>query len=183
MKNLKRFKTGFVTLSIFYIVLGVILIIKPEISARAICRAFGILILALGIVRVFRYFNRVEYNAPFQLDLAHGLLNVMLGIFMLISPNALVVALPVVLGMAILIDSVIRLQIAIDLRRLQFGDWMVNFILALITAIFGALLLFNPFAGSIVLTRFIGISLAIDGIVNIWVLLFVTNRFDSYNRW
>lgn len=183
MKSLKRFKVGFITLSIFYIVLGVILIIWPQISIRAICKAFGILILALGIIRVFRYFNRVEYNAPFQLDFAQGLFNVVLGIFMLFSPDALVVALPVVLGIAILIDSVLRLQIAIDSKRLQFDDWLVNFILALVTMIFGALLLFNPFVGSIVLTRFIGISLAIDGIVNLWVLSFVANRFDSYNRW
>ncbi len=183
MRNLKKFKAGFIVSSIFYIVLGIILIIWPQISIRVICKLFGLLILALGIGRVIRYFSNIEYDTPFQLDFAHGILNILIGIFMLISPNALVIALPVVLGIVILIDSVLRLQISIDLKRLQYDDWLVSFILALVTTVFGVLLLFNPFVGSMVLTRFIGISLTIDGIINLWILIYVSNKVREYDLW
>lgn len=183
MERLKKFKTAFIIFSIFYIVLGFVLIARPETSARAICRVFGALILILGVIRVIRYFAGNDFADQFRFDLARGILAVMFGIFMLIAPNAVIVALPVLLGLAIIIDSVLRLQLSIDLKRLQYEKWWLGLVLALVTGVLGAMLLFNPFAGSVALTMYIGISLVIDGIVNLWALIFLIKQFNNYNIW
>ncbi|MFU0799063.1 MAG: DUF308 domain-containing protein [Xylanivirga thermophila] len=183
MERLKKFKTAFIVSSIFYIILGIVLIARPETSARAICRVFGVLILLLGVIRVIRYFAGNDFEDQFKFDLARGILASMFGIFMLIAPKAVIVALPVLLGLAIIIDSVLRLQLSIDLKRLQYEKWWTGLIMALVTGVLGVMLFFNPFAGSIALTMYIGISLVIDGIVNIWALILLTKHFNNYSIW
>lgn len=68
---------------------------------------------------------------------------------------------------------------AVNLKRLQHKKWDIHLYLALITAVLGTLLLFNPFAGSIFLTRLIGISLTINGAVNLWGIIYITRVFQG----
>lgn len=68
---------------------------------------------------------------------------------------------------------------AVNLKRLQHNKWRIHLYFALITAALGTLLLFNPFAGSIILTRLIGISLAINGAVNLWGIIYITKVFQD----
>lgn len=174
MGTLKKFKNTFMTFSILYIILGVVIIIWPEISARIICNVLGILTLAFGAVKVISYFSKDTSNMTFGFDLAQGILYIILGIFVLSSPNVVISILPFILGLVIVIDSIIRMQLAVDLKRAQYTKWSTSLILAIITGIFGAILLFNPFAGGMALTIYMGISLVVDGVVNLWGLIYVT---------
>jgi uncharacterized membrane protein HdeD (DUF308 family) len=174
MKTLKKFKNTFMTFSILYITLGIVLIIWPEISARIICNIFGILTLGFGAVKMIRYFNGNTYDTAFRFDLAQGILYIILGIFILAAPKVVISILPFILGLAIVIDSIIRIQLAMDLKRGQYTKWSTSLVFAIITAILGTILLFNPFKGGIALTIYMGISLVVDGIVNLWGLIHAT---------
>lgn len=181
MGYLKRFRVSFIVLSILYVLLGLMLIIWPQISLAAICKFIGTVILILGVVRVINFFTNEEFRGSSRLDLANGLLNILLGLFMLISPESLVKALPIILGIVIIVDSMIRLQLSIELKMGRYENWWIGFVLAILTAIFGTVLVFNPFAGSIILGRFLGIGLAADGIVNLWILISLRRRLKDFD--
>lgn len=181
MEYLKRFKNQIIILSILYIILGLALLIWPQISLITICKFLGTIVLILGVTRLTTYFTNDGFRDSMRPDLAHGLLNILLGIFMLISPMTLVTALPIVLGIAIIVDSMLRIQLSIELKLKNYKNWWISLIFALLTAILGALLVFNPFAGGIILARYIGISLAIDGIVNLWVMFFMRKKLKEYD--
>lgn len=183
MENLKKFRTTFIIISLLYILLGVTLIVRPELSVLSICKLSGAITLLFGLVRIIGYFRRDDFENVFRTDLSHGLIYLILGSFMLIAPKTVVSALPVILGLVIIIDSVLRIQLAVELKRLQEEQWWINLVLALITVVLGTLLLFNPFAGSLVLTMFIGIVLIINGVFNLWgILLFarVVKRVHAF---
>lgn len=179
MAYVKKFKLTFIIMSVLYVLLGITLIAKPEFSALAICRLFGTIVLIPGIIRVIGFFRADAYGNLLSLDLVHGLFYIVLGSFMLIAPKTVISALPVILGIVIIIDSILRLQLAVNLKRLQHNKWRIHLYFALITAALGTLLLFNPFAGSIILTRLIGISLAINGAVNLWGIIYITKVFQD----
>lgn len=180
MEYLKKFKTAFIIMSILYIVLGITLISRPELSVMVICKSFGTIALIVGIIRIIGFYRRNVYGSLLHLDMVHGLLCIILGSFMLIAPKVVISVLPVLLGIVIIIDSVLRFQMAFDLKRLQHEKWWMHLSLAIVTVVLGTLLLFNPFAGGIVLTRFIGITLTVDGVVNLWGIIFITRAFE---RW
>ena len=180
MEYLKKFKSAFIIMSILYILLGITLIARPELSALVICKSFGTIALIVGIIRIIGFYRRNVYKSLLRVDMIHGLLCIILGSFMLIAPKVVISVLPVMLGIVIIIDSILRIQMAFDLKRMQYEKWWMHLSLAIITVVLGAMLLFNPFAGGIVLTRFIGITLTIDGAVNLWGIIFITRAFD---RW
>ena len=182
MGYLKKFKVSFIGLSILYILLGTMLILWPQISLAAICKLLGVVVLVFGVVRAISYFANEDFRGSLKLSLAQGLLNILLGLFMLISPGALVKALPIVLGIAIIVDSMLRVQLAVELKMNDHNRWWIDLILALVTTIFGAILVFNPFTGSIILGRFLGISLTINGITNMWVLFSLSKRLKSFHE-
>jgi uncharacterized membrane protein HdeD (DUF308 family) len=180
MEYLKKFKSAFIIMSILYVLLGITLIARPELSALVICKLFGTIALIVGIIRIIGFYRRNDYGSLLRVDMVHGLLCIILGSFMLIAPKVVISVLPVMLGIVIIIDSILRFQMAFDLKRLQYEKWWMHLSLAIITVVLGAMLLFNPFAGGIVLTRFIGITLTIDGAVNLWGIIFITGAFE---RW
>ena len=98
---------------------------------------------------------------------------------MLFSPKAVVSLLHMILGIAIVFDSILRLQLAVNLKRLQYEQWWMYLVFTLITASLGTLLVLNPFEGSIILTRYVGVSLAINGVVNLWGIIYISRIFKN----
>ena len=77
---------------------------------------------------------------------------------------AIVVALlAAIIGVGVIVDSVLRLQIALNLRHVGGKYWVMLLVTALVTLGFGILLLFNPFTAVKVATIVAGVFLLIDG--------------------
>ena len=172
--GLTKYKHIFIWLSCLYILLGLILIIWPTASAYTVCYVAGAIVLIIGIAKMFSYFSKRSITPiGFTFDLAYGIIMALLGLFMLIFPGIVVSALPIALGILIIFDSIIRLQIAFEFKKNGYDKWKLSLILALITIAFGIAMLFNPFAGAAALTVFVGIALLAAGIVNLWDYIYI----------
>jgi uncharacterized membrane protein HdeD (DUF308 family) len=179
MDRIKRLKNTIVVISTLYVVLGIVLMARPETSTVTICRLFGAFALILGVIIVVAFFRRDPSGSLLRLDLVQGTSYAVLGAFMLFSPKAVVSLLHMILGIAIVFDSILRLQLAVNLKRLQYEQWWMYLVFTLITASLGTLLVLNPFEGSIILTRYVGVSLAINGVVNLWGIIYISRVFKN----
>ena len=158
--------------SIVYMVLGLILIIWPDQARQIICYLLGAAALLYGAYRIIDYFARKQMSeGGVQIGVALGIACVVLGLFLVFKANTVVAVLAGVIGVAVVIDSILRLQIALNLRRMTASGWLPLFITALVTLIFGILLLFNPFDAVKVATIVAGAALLVDGVFTLWGLL------------
>ena len=73
-----------------------------------------------------------------------------------------------VLGIIILLDAIGILQRSLRLRRLDYDGWWISLILALVLALFGLILIANPFETTILFVRFLGFTLLADGCFDLW---------------
>lgn len=176
----KRLKSTIVGISVLYVILGIVLMAKPETSTLAICRLFGAIMLGLGIIRIIAFFEGDPSGNLLQLDLVQGTFYAVLGAFMLFSPKTVVSLLHTILGIAIIIDSVLRIQLAVNLKRMQYEQWWMYLLLTVITAFLGTLLILNPFEGSVILTRYVGVCLAINGVVNLWSIAYISRVLKNW---
>lgn len=169
MDKLTKYKNMTAWLSIIYIILGLIFILWPGASVLSICYIVGAVILVLGLIKVISWFsyNYNQANSTFTFDFAYGIIATLLGLFMLLFPNTIVSALPIVLGILVLFDSIMRIQIAFDLKSASSKRFTSTLILALLTGVFGLIIMFNPFKVALTLTVFIGIVFLISGAVNL----------------
>lgn len=167
MYFVKTVKTAFTVISAALIAVGAALVIWPEASAAVICTVLGIVSIVLGAVRLAGYFSNDLYRLAFQFDLAVGVLAILLGVLLLLQPGHILVLLPVAAGIFILVDSVLRLQTAIDAKHFGMDKWWAILVLAIAGAALGLLLLLRPFQSGRVLARLLGLTLAADGAENL----------------
>lgn len=164
---MKQIKTAFAAVSAAFIVIGLCLLIWPGISAAAICTVVGIISIACGLIRFIGYFSNDLYSLAFQFDLSVGIMAIVVGCALIAHPSYVLISLPVVIGIFCLMDSILRLQTAIDAKHFGMKKWWVIMMLSVGGAVLGALLLFQPFEGGQALMRLMGVALIFDGVENL----------------
>ena len=164
-------KVGYIVMSALFCVLGAVLLIWPDVSVRWFGRLLGIGMLIFGAVKLVGYFSRDLFRLAFQYDLAFGLLLMALGTVTLCHPGDAMSFLCMMFGIPVLADGLFKIQIALDSRRFGIRTWWLVMVLAALTCAIGVLLVFRPWDGAQVLTMLMGISLLLDGILNLSVAL------------
>lgn len=173
MKKLKTIKWIFFGISAAMLILGLCLIINPSISATVLCYLFAVIMIAAGIARIICY-TKHKTLGFINYELTQGLLDILLAIIFFLHPHNVITVLPIIIGTMIVINSAFKLQIAIDFKRIGVQNWWSILLLVVLSIIFAVTLILNPYEGSMVLMIFIGISLIIDSIQNIFTIFYIS---------
>ena len=75
-----------------------------------------------------------------------------------------------------LIDALLKIQIAIDARRFGLGKWWLILAWAIPSGVLGFVLLFRPSENVRVLTVLLGVSLVAEGVLNLITVLTAVRR-------
>ncbi len=168
---MKAAKISYIVMSALSCLLGAVLFVDPEISVLWLGRLLGIGMILFGIVKLVGYFSRDLFRLAFQYDLAFGVLLIALGMVALLSPNEAMSFLCVLLGITILADGLFKVQMSVDSKRFGLRRWWLVLLLAVLTCAIGVILIFRPGAGAAVLTMLLGLSLFLDGVLNLCVAI------------
>lgn len=163
MSFIKTLKVVFALMSVGLMAMGVCLMIWPGASVSAICVGLGVLAVVYGVVRMVGYFCNDLYRLAFQFDLAVGLLSILVGAVLLLHSDRVMAYLPILIGVFLLVDSVLRFQTAMDAKAFGMGKWWVILTAAILGAALGVWLLVRPGESAVDLVRLLGLALVIDG--------------------
>ena len=168
---MKAAKISYIVMSALSCLLGGVLFVMPEISVLWLGRLLGIGMILFGIVKLVGYFSRDLFRLAFQYDLAFGVLLIALGMVALLSPNEAMSFLCVLLGITILADGLFKVQMSVDSKRFGLHRRLLVLLLAVLTCAIGVILIFRPGAGAAALTMLLGLSLFLDGVLNLCVAI------------
>lgn len=167
----KTAKIGYIIVSALLCILGLLLIAVPDFSISAVGIICGIILIVFGAIRLIGYFSKDLYRLAFQYDLAFGIMIIFLGVIMLWHPGSLMNFICITLGISFLADGLFKIQIAIDSKNFGINTWWLILALAVITVLFGGVLISRPSESSHILTVLIGISMLCEGILNIGTMI------------
>ncbi|HIS65101.1 MAG TPA: DUF308 domain-containing protein, partial [Candidatus Avoscillospira avistercoris] len=170
----KRF---YILLSSVLILLGLVVTIWPLQSLYTICCLIGGVSILFGVAKLVSYFTKDSTGLAFQFDLVMGALALVFGIILCFHPGNVLSLLQLLIGLFILIDGLLKLRTALDARRMGLNRWWSVLAAALLSAAAGLLLIFNPFAGARALMTLLGITLIIEGVQNLFVVIYTTRHF------
>lgn len=170
-KLIRAAKAGYAALSAGFCALGVLLIARPDLSAELIGRIVGVALAAFGTVKLVGYFSKDLYRLAFQFDLPFGLLLAALGLVILLRPGFAINTLCVMLGIEIVADGLFKAQTAMDARRFGLGTWWLILALAAVAGATGIALMLWPSYSARALIRLLGLSLLLEGGLNLCVAL------------
>jgi uncharacterized membrane protein HdeD (DUF308 family) len=171
MNFVRRVKIPCVAATLLLSLAGLCLLIWPRISALTACRLLGGLAVFLGAARLLGYFSRDLYRLAFQFDLAGGIFLLLVGAALLLRPQSAYRALPICAGFFILMDSLLKLQTALDARRFGVRGWWIILVCGLLAGALGTLLFLRPFQSADAMARLLGITLLVSGLHNLYIVL------------
>ena len=164
---MKRIKALYITISILSLLAGIALVIWPGASVITICYVVGSAAILVGAVRLAGYFSKDSYNLNFQFDFAMGLVFLILGTVLIFHPGDTVAVLHFSVGILVLVDSVFKLQTALDAKHFGLKKWWVMLLCALLCAGLGLVLVILPFRTAEILGKVTGAALAVNSGENI----------------
>ncbi len=171
-EHIGHVKNVSIIISALAVIVGIVLLIWPGISAVTICYLIGATVILSGIIRLVGYFAKDLYNLNFQFDFALGVFLIALGIILLCNPKNTVSALHLVIGVIILADSVFKLQTSIEAKHFGLNKWWMILCVAIICSLFGLLLIAYPFKMASLLIRIMGIAVIVNALENIFMVLY-----------
>lgn len=169
--RIKAAKIGYIAISIALCVLGIILLAVPNFSAVLLCRIGGVIMILFGVVKIVGYCSKDLYRLAFQFDLASGILLIALGIILIIRTDSMMVIMCAIMGVYVLADALLKIQIAMDSRAFGLQKWWLILSAAILTGIVGFLLIFRPTESTQVIMILLGLTLLTEGVLNLITIL------------
>ena len=181
MKNVIAYVKGNAT-SILYMLasalLGLILLIWPMAATNLVFAIISAVCIIIGIVRLVQYFIWDDAKALNGYSMATGVFMVIAGILVYCARGVLVSLAPFVFGIILFVGGVMKLQGAFDLKRIGIGRWFMALLASMISILLGLIITLNPFAATMTLMRFVGVSLLVEAVQDAAYMV----RYEKYKK-
>ncbi len=179
---LKELKWSSVYTGIAYVVLGVLFIIFPDLSASVISYLIGGGLIIAGIVEMLMFYFMDITHAMFRNEFIIGMVLAVAGLVVIFMRDAIIALIPVLLGLLIVASGVSKLQKAILAKKVGYEGAWSYIILASVSVFLGLLIMFYLSGHAVrdLLFVVIGASLVYSGCSDLYATFFVTKKFHHY---
>ena len=154
---------------IFALVLGIVLVVWPDVALVYIVVLLGILLLVWGAVSLLSWLayrkrdGAVSRGVPLD-----GVFALIFGALLVATPTSFVNALMVILGLLLIIAGVNQIAVLAGANRRGIGFSWVMYVFPVLVLIAGAVIVFNPFTSAAGVFVFFGISAIFYGLVDLY---------------
>lgn len=182
-KQLNKLWMGSIFTTFLFLVVGILLILKPEEIITMISIIIGIGILVVGIFSFVKYFKRDQIQSSFSFDFIYGTICSISGSLLILNPKAVASILPLILGVWMFFNSLIKIEYVLNLKKQSTTAWISSFVLTFMTLVCGILFIFNPFKGAAIITQILGATLVFYAVIDIINSFLLKKKVDIiYNE-
>jgi uncharacterized membrane protein HdeD (DUF308 family) len=135
--------------------LGVITFVWPGITLASLVILFGIYAFIDGVLAGIAAVRALERHERWGALLIEGIAGILTGIVAFVWPAITTVVLVFIVGAWAIVTGVFEIAAAMKLRKHVSGEWLLA-VTGIASVIFGALILFAPLVGALVLAIWIG---------------------------
>lgn len=166
----KGLKVNYTISALACVVLGLVLLIWPGATTQIVCMMLGLVLLIYGGVQIILYLASRERSMISQGMMLLGIIVAVIGVWILVRPEMIIMAVPVIVGILIMIHGIHNISQAIALKRDGYEGWWIACLMGVLTAALGAVLIYNPFEVVNTVVRLIGVFLIYDGLSDMWII-------------
>ena len=164
MKNaLKNMTITVICFSLLGILLGIGLIIRPDLSIQTIGILTGIMLIAFGASLIFVDIRAHEYYLPFE-GFLPGVVNIILGVLLFRNPADFGPWLSFSIGAWVIISSVNDIRMAFNLRHMNI-PWILIVLINIVNICAGFFMFYNPQLSSVSIVTATGIVMIVNSII------------------
>ena len=163
---------------VLLVVLGVICIVRPDITLVSAAWILGCFTLVEGITKLIFTLKTQRFIPNSGTRMLSSLLDIFFGCFFLFNILQTAISLPVVFSLWVMIEGVIIAVDSFDYKKVGFSQWWVILVLGVAGAVLGFYGLRNLDVAAKTLSVLIGIGIVANGLAYILALIGI-NRFEK----
>ncbi len=153
------------------LVLGMLIMLNPIGTIKAIAFYLGLILLVAGVVLSVNAFLSRKTFVRWHWGLTEGIMDALFGIVLMSNPEFIASVVTMVLGIWIMIFGMIKVLEAFRLKKMGLESWWVKLFAAVFNVFVGYMIASNLSIGAFAMTVWLGIGLIVFGAVNIFVAL------------
>ena len=170
MNYIKSLKVNYSLSAVICVILGIVLLVWPGQSTQVVCMVLGIVLGGFGLIQIILYLATKEKTMVSHSMMMLGVVLAVIGGWIVLKPETIIKAVPMIVGILIMIHGFHNAVQAIDLTTMQYDNWWEALLLSLLTVALGVVLICNPFTIVDTVVRIIGAFLVYDGLSDMWIL-------------
>ena len=170
MNYIKSLKVNYSLSAVICVILGIVLLVWPGQSTQVVCMVLGIVLGGFGLIQIILYLATKEKTMVSHSMMMLGVVLAVIGGWIVLKPETIIKAVPMIVGILIVIHGFHNAVQAIDLKKMQYDNWWVALLLSLLTVALGVVLICTPFTIVDTVVRIIGAFLVYDGLSDMWIL-------------
>lgn len=181
-KAFDKITNGIISVSVLAIMIGLVLIIYPDISLRTVGVMSAIYLIVHGCILILLDISLGKILIPFE-NMIIGVLSLILGIVLFTHPDHAVILLTISFGVWIIVTSINHIKMALFLRYINGFPYMTMIILNVIEIVLGFIVMLNPMDASMTLAMYLGVILIVYAILNIIDMVIIKKNIrDKENK-
>jgi uncharacterized membrane protein HdeD (DUF308 family) len=146
---------------------GILLYAFPGTVIKSITIGLAVIFMIIGVVPIINYFRFRREGLTTTFSFMMGVFCIVVGLILLLNENILGTIIPIITGVWLIINSINRIAIAMDLRDENVSFWSITLVYAIIVLVCGVLLILDPVNGGRLVTKTIGIIICIYSLVDL----------------
>lgn len=174
LNKLNKYLNSGIILTIVFLLVGGILIVKPDISFNIISYFIGASLVVSGI---YLFIIDSKTNNIFINVFLYAILLTLIGILIILNPITLKVILPIFLGLWFLISGIFKIRLDIYMKDESY--FILSLITNIITVICGVILLINPVESVSAITISLGIIIVVSSISSLIDIIIFKKNINS----
>lgn len=172
----KDIRQNYSVSSLITLILGIVLIIWPDLSGALMCYMLGGALILMGAIQLFIYFrgNRTDLYDRFKMMM--GIVLALLGVWICAKPEIVLGLVPVVLGIVLILHAIQDLSYTLDIKHAGVERWWLALAATLVTFALGIFLVLHPFLAFEMVMIYVGIGLVYNGAADL-VLAIIAGHY------
>lgn len=164
--------TSLVT-SVVITIIGFLMATQPITFMATAVLMFGVALIIDGAIHCFSYFTIQDEYRFFSYELAQAIISMILGFIIIMNNQNMTLLLPILLGIWVVLDGIMKLQIALNVRGVRKINWGIMLLLSMITISIGFGIIFNPTASLEIALKLSGSVIIITQLMNIYDAFYI----------
>lgn len=179
---IKKIVRTSIFISILLLALSVFMVTRPIGTVNILLMFFGYILVVDGILHFISYFSMKDEYRFFSFELAQAIVYIIAGFTIVCNVNVVTQSLAIIVGVWIVFESIIKLQIAVNIKDYRGVNWGIMLFMSILSAILGVVLILKPFASTEILIRFTGAILTISQLIEIYDDIYVLNQVGKAEK-
>jgi len=164
--------------SVLFIIFGVYLLFKPELTITIISRVISIITAFIGIFGLYIYIVRKDKTKKIDINIIYSIISFLIAILIFIFPTAISSLIPIALGTYMIINALLKLGYLKQVKTNQKSDFGVCLFIFIIMLISSIVLVINPLKGVLNINQTMGMLIVFYSVLDTIISFLFKNNID-----